>query len=84
MFNFYYKYFFNIVYLGIVDYFILNVVFINILVIYNDVVKNVVCNIYFLYIDLDCDVKRLKIFIFYEYIVYLIFKSIFVYRCFVR
>lgn len=84
MFNFYYKHFSNIAYLGIVDYSILNAAFINTPVIYNDVVKTAVCNIYLLYTDLDCDVKRSKIFIPHEYIVYLILKSTFAHRRFVR
>lgn len=84
LFNLYYKNIVIIVYLVIDDFLILNVVFNNILVMYKNVVKIVVCNIYFLFIDVNCDVERLKIFVFYEYLVYLIFNSIFKLRGFVR
>lgn len=84
LFNLYYKDLAIIAYLDIDDFSILNAAFNNTPVIYKNVVKTAVCNIYLLSTDVDCDVERLKIFIPHEYLVYLILNSTFTQRGLVR
>lgn len=54
---------------------ILDYVFFNILIFYKDNVNRVLyCNIYLLFLVVNCNVYRFKIFILYEYLIYLILK----------
>lgn len=84
LFNLYYKDLAIIAYLDIDDFSILNAAFNNTPVIYKNVVKTAVCNIYLLSTDVNCDVERSKIFVPHEYLVYLILNSTFKPRGFVR
>lgn len=81
LFIFYYKLELNFVWVSIsIDNYgniILDFVFKSILFFYKNDVKIVdYCNIYLFYIDVSCDYYRKKIFILYEYLIYLILKSL--------
>lgn len=80
LFNFYYKLWINFVSFSIsLDIYeiILDFVFRSILFFYkNNVIIVNYCNIYFFFVD--CDDYRIKILILYEYLVYLILKSLYI------
>lgn len=84
LFNFYYRNCAIVAYLDNDDYSceIFNAAFKNTPVIFTNVVKTAVCNIYLL--DVDCDVERSNILIPHEYLVFLILKSTVTPRGFVR
>lgn len=85
LFIFYYEFFIN--FLNIIISFdnnkiiFLDVVFVSILIFYKKKLKVVdnLCNIFFVFLDVYCDDYRLKVFVLYEYMVYLILKSIILY-----
>lgn len=86
LFNFYLKFLKN--FLSIIesfnneDIFFLDYVFLSILVFDKNEVKFVEkCNVYILFLEVDCDYYRLNVFVLYEYIIYLILKSIFLFVC---
>lgn len=86
LFNFYFKFLKN--FLSIIesfyieDIFFLDYVFLSILVYNKNEVKFVEkCNVYILFLEVDCDYYRLNVFFLYEYIIYLILKSIFLFEC---
>lgn len=86
LFNFYLKFLKN--FLSIIesfnneDIFFLDYVFLSILVFDKNEVKFVEkCNVYILFLEVDCDYYRLNVFVLYEYMIYLILKSIFLFVC---
>lgn len=86
LFNFYFKflkYFLSIIEsFYIEDIFFLDYVFLSILVFDKNEVKFVEkCNVYILFLEVDCNYYRLNVFVLYEYIIYLILKSIFLFVC---
>lgn len=86
LFNFYLKFLKN--FLSIIesfnneDIFFLDYVFLSILVFDKNEVKFVEkCNVYILFLEVDCDYYRLNVFVLYEYMIFLILKSIFLFVC---
>lgn len=86
LFNFYLKFLKN--FLSIIesfnneDIFFLDYVFLSILVFDKNEVKFVEkCNVYILFLEVDCDYYRLNVFVLYEYMIFLILKSIFLIVC---
>lgn len=61
--------------MDIYDYIFLDLVIGYMLVFFKDVVNIVIyCNVYFFFLDVNCEVERMKIFIMYEYLIYVILK----------
>lgn len=61
--------------MDIYDYIFLDLVIGNMLVFFKNVVNIVIyCNVYFFFLDVNCEVERMKIFIMYEYLIYVILK----------
>lgn len=88
LFNFYYEFLLNflniIVNLEIDSNFFLDFVFENILIIYKNMENNVnYCEIYFLFLD-ESNVYRLKLFIFYEYLIFFMLKRLVMFRDIIR
>lgn len=88
LFNFYYEFLLNflniIVNLEIDSNFFLDFVFENILIIYKNLENNVnYCKIYFLFLD-GSNVYRLKLFIFYEYLIFFMLKRLVMFRDIIR
>lgn len=61
--------------MDIYDYIFLDLVIGNMLVFFKNVVNIVkYCNVYFFFLDVNCEVERMIIFIMYEYLIYVILK----------